>query len=329
MSMVTNFNQQPARWRGWERSSWVSILALMVVSVAALSSCSTEAPQPLFATPEEAGQALIAAATEYDPQAMAEIFGPKGRDLAITEDPVQDEIQARAFADAAAELTRIDRDPESPGTALLIVGAQEWPLPIPLVEEDGMWRFDTEVGREELLYRRIGMNELTAIEVCRGYVEAQHEYALEKHGDSRVHQYAQRVISTPDQQDGLAWQDPDGSWHGPVGEGVARVIAEGYVEQYEPYHGYYLKILTGQGPSAPMGEMDFVVEGAMIGGFALVAAPADYEVTGVMTFIVSHEGVVYEKDLGEDTLEIFRAMERYDPDSTWSPVDDRVSEIDE
>ncbi len=328
MNLMKLGKETPGPRRARERTDWMFLLILLVAS-ASILSCSREVPQPVFASPEEAGEALIAAAAEFDPDAMAEIFGPNGADLAITGDPVLDESQAGAFAAAAAELTRIDRDPENSAIAVLVVGAEEWPLPIPLIEDGGGWRFDTEAGREEILYRRIGSNELTAIEVCRGYVEAQHEYALEKHDDSRVHQYAQRIISSPGKQDGLAWQDPDGSWSGPVGEAVARVIAEGYVEQYKPYHGYYFKILTGQGPSAPLGEMDFVVEGAMIGGFALVAAPVDYEVTGVMTFLVSHEGVVYQKDLGEDTLELFRAMERYDPDSTWSPVVDPVSEVDE
>jgi hypothetical protein len=162
---------------------------------------------------------------------------------------------------------------------------------------------------------------LDAIQVCRGYVEAQQEYALSKHGDSRVNQYAQRIIASPGKQDGLAWKTPDGKWEGPVAEGIARVISEGYSSRYEPYHGYYYKVLKGQGPSAHLGSMDFVVNGAMIGGFALAAAPADYGATGVKSFIVSHDGVVYEKDLGEKTPDLFRAMDRFDPDSTWSPVE--------
>jgi hypothetical protein len=160
------------------------------------------------------------------------------------------------------------------------------------------------------------------MEICRGYVEAQHEYALEKRDGALVNQYAQRVVSSPGRQDGLAWQAPDGTWQGPVGETIARVIAEGYTNKMTPYHGYYFKILKGQGPAAPLGEMDFLVQGMMIGGFALVAAPAEYEVTGVKTFIVSHSGIVYEKDLGPGTLEEFQKMERYNPDATWSPVPD-------
>jgi hypothetical protein len=216
-------------------------------------------------------------------------------DLVVSEDQVSDRNIATAFAAEARTKMLVTRDPEDKKVAVLSVGAEEWPLPIPIVKQKGKWRFDTAAGRDELLFRRIGSNEIDAIEICLGYVEAQHEYALVKREGSLVNQYAQRVVSTPGTQDGLAWQGSDGSWQGPVGEGIARVIAEGYSDRSEPYHGYYYKVLKGQGPDAPMGEMDFVVGGAMIGGFALVAAPAQYRVTGVKTFMVSHDGVVYEK----------------------------------
>jgi hypothetical protein len=276
--------------------------------------------QKTFKTPEEASEALIQAAENGDTAALVEIFGPDGTDLVASEDPVQDKNRAAAFAAEARTKTQVLRDPEDPDVATLVVGSEDWPLPIPIVRDGGNWRFDTKAGLQELLYRRIGENELDAIEVCRGFVEAQHEYASRKRGGAKVNQYAQRAVSTPGTQDGLAWRASDGSWQGPVGEGIARLIAEGYTDRFKPFHGFFFKVLKGQGPSAPMGEMDFVVGGIMIGGFALVAAPADYGVTGVMTFIVSHEGVVYQKDLGPTTLEQFRAMERYDPDSTWIPV---------
>jgi hypothetical protein len=276
--------------------------------------------QKTFKTPEEASEALIQAAENGDAATMAEIFGPDGMDLVASGDPVHDKNRAAEFAAVARTKTRVLRDPEDPNVATLVVGSDDWPLPIPIVKNGGNWRFDTEAGRQEILYRRIGENELDAIEVCRGFVEAQHEYAFKKRGGVKVNQYAQNIVSTPGTQDGLAWQASDGSWQGPVGEAIAQVIAEGYAERFKPYHGYYFKVLKGQGPSAPMGEMDFMVGGIMIGGFALVAAPADYAVTGVMTFIVSHDGVVYEKALGPTTLEQFRAMERYDPDPTWNPV---------
>ena len=163
---------------------------------------------------------------------------------------------------------------------------------------------------------------MTAIEICRGYVEAQHEYALQKRDGSQVNQYAQRIISTPGTQDGLAWQNSDGTWDGPVGEKVAQAIARGYTTRTEPYHGYFFKVLKGQGPAAPLGQMDFVVKGVMIGGFALIAFPAQYRLTGVQTFMVSHDGVVYQKDLGPNTLELVGQIERFNPDRTWTPVVD-------
>ena len=159
--------------------------------------------------------------------------------------------------------------------------------------------------------------------MCRGYVEAQHEYALQKRGTSGVNQYAQRLISTPGSQDGLAWQKSDGTWDGPIGEKVAAAIARGYSNRAEPFHGYFFKILKGQGPAAPLGEMDFVVKGAMIGGFALIAFPAQYRVTGVQTFMVSHDGVVYQKDLGPKTLDLANAIDRFNPDKSWTPVSDQ------
>ena len=220
----------------------------------------------------------------------------------------------------------IEIDKQNPNRAILLVGNDDFPLPIPIVKQKGKWFFDTKVGREEILNRRIGANELNAIQICRGFVEAQHEYAEEKHDDSKVNQYAQRIISTPGKHDGLAWQNADGTWGGPVGEEVAKALEQGYTERVKPYHGYYFKVLKGQGPAAPMGEMDFVVGGAMIGGFALAAAPAEYRVTGVQTFIVGPDGVVYEKDLGPDTLKTFQGMDRYNPDKTWKVTEDDVED---
>jgi hypothetical protein len=278
-------------------------------------------PPRQFATPESAAAALVAAAEKFDVPELKAILGGGGADLVQSEDTVLDRRNVTAFAAEAREKQRMEFD-SAKTTAVLSVGPADWPLPIPIVEQDGKWVFDVAAGREEVLRRRIGRNELDAIQVCHGYVEAQKEYALTRHDGAMVNQYAQRVISSPGRQDGLAWRTRDGKWAGPVGEEIARAIAEGYKERYEPYHGYYFKILKGQGPAAPMGQMDFVVDSAMIGGFALVAAPAEYLVTGVKTFMVSHDGIVYEKDLGEQTLEAFRKMERYNPDSTWKPVPD-------
>jgi len=194
-------------------------------------------------------------------------------------------------------------------------------MPVPIVKVGKSWYFDTKAGRQELLLRRVGRNELDAIEICRGYVEAQNEYAVSKKVDG-VNQYAQRIISTPGQQDGLAWQNADGSWDGPVGEKIASAIARGYTNRSEPYHGYFFKVLKGQGPAAPLGELDYVIKGKMIGGFALLASPAQYRNTGVKSFMVSQDGVVWEKDLGPKTLELFQTIDRFNPDRTWTAVKD-------
>jgi DUF2950 family protein len=271
-------------------------------------------PQPgqkQFDTAKQAADALIQVATSLDVAAAKEILGPDGEDLISSEDPVMDKKRAEEFANEA----------------ILIVGNDNFPLPIPIVKQSGKWFFDTKVGREEILNRRVGANELNAIEICRGFVEAQHEYAMEKHEGSKVNQYAQNILSDPGKHNGLAWQNPDGTWGGPVGEEVAKALQEGYkVERGTPYHGYFFKVLKGQGPAAPGGEIDFMVGGAMIGGFGLAAAPAEYRVTGVMTFIVGPDGVVYEKDLGPDTLKTFQSMDKYNPDQTWKITEDDVED---
>ena len=283
--------------------------------------------QKQFDSADQAADALIQVATTSDLAGAKEILGPDSEDLINSEDPVMDKNRALAFANKAKEKKSVEIDKKDPNRAILVVGNDDFPLPIPIVKSKGKWSFDTKVGREEILNRRVGANELNTIELCRGYVEAQHEYAAQKHDDSKVNQYAQRILSTPGKHDGLAWQNPDGTWGGPVGDEVAKAIAEGYTAQGgKPYHGYYFKVLTGQGPAAPMGQMDFVIEGAMIGGFALAAAPAEYRVTGVQTFIVGPDGIVYQKDLGPDTLKTFQAMDRYNPDKTWQETDDDVED---
>jgi DUF2950 family protein len=293
--------------------------ALGVLAVLAGCGDTSNVPPQQFNSAEEAASALVSAAEKYDVPALKTILGGDGAMLVESADSVRDRNTATAFAAQARQQQRLDLD-STKTRATLVVGSGDWPLPMPIVLHDGKWSFDAATGRDEILRRRIGSNELDAIDVCHGYVEAQRAYSLVKHDGARVNQYAQRVISSPGKQDGLAWQAADGTWQGPVGEAIARVIAEGYKDRYSPYHGYYFKILKGQGPAAPLGQIDFVVEGAMIGGFALVAAPAEYLVTGVKTFIVSHDGIVYEKDLGDRTFEQFKAMERYNPDSTWHPV---------
>lgn len=297
--------------------------ATYAVAQTKTSAATPVVKQKTFASSKDAADALIKAAREFDVPALQEILGPGAEGLIETADKVQDKERAAMFVAKAAEKTSVTPDPKNPNRAIVSVGNEDWPYPVPIVKRGGKWSFDAPAGRKEILARRIGANELDALTICRGYAEVQKEYALQAHDG--VNQYAQRIISTPGKQDGLAWKNDDGTWGGPVGEGIAKALAQGYSSKAEPYHGYYFKILKGQGPEAPLGRMDFVVKGVMIGGFALVAVPAEYRVTGVKTFIVSYEDVVYEKDLGPNSLEIVKKMELYNPDKTWRRTDDSWS----
>ena len=275
-----------------------------------------------FETAEKAADALIDAAGKFDVTSLIRIVGPQGEDLVLTGEYAQDRERSQEFAAQARQKKQVTLDPKTDARAYLLVGERDWPFALPLVKHEGRWSFDAAAGRQELMYRRIGSNELDAIEICENYVEAQFDYAYRKRQGYTAPQYAQRVISSPGKQDGLAWQNPDGSWGGPIGEQIAHVIEQGYNLKADPYHGYFFKVLKAQGPAAPLGAMDFVVEGIMIGGFALVAAPAEYGETGLKTFMVSHTGVVYEKDLGPDSLTEFQQMDRFNPDKSWTPVVD-------
>lgn len=275
-----------------------------------------------FDTTQQAADALVSAASQFDETALAQIFGPDGDGIAFTGDVVQDRQRAADFAAEAHEKTKVSLEPKNGQRAYVLVGNEDWPFPVPIVKQGSKWFFDSKAGRQEILDRRIGSNELDAISICHGFVEAQNDYALQKREGYDVNQYAQRIISTPGKQDGLAWQNSDGTWGGPIGENIAQAIAQGYSSKQEPYHGYFFKVLKGQGPAAPLGELDYVIKGVMIGGFALVASPAEYRVTGVKTFIVSNDGVVYEKDFGPSTLDEFKKMERFNPDKTWTPVEE-------
>jgi hypothetical protein len=282
-----------------------------------------------FATPDEAATAIITAASTYDEAALKEILGPNSFDIVHTGEPAADKQTAMDFAAMGNAAKKISYDPRNKMRATLLVGDDSWPFPVPLVKQGKNWYFDTKAGRQEILYRRIGNNELTAIQIMRGYVEAQQEYSLTKHDGALVNQYAQRLISTLGKHDGLAWQNPDGTWDGVIGDNVAKELEKSYAysDKPQPFHGYYFKILKGQGPAAPLGKMDFILHDekngdAMIGGFALLAVPSFYQLTGVKSFMVSHDGVVYEKDLGPDSIAIGKAMEEYNPDNTWRVVKD-------
>jgi len=293
-------------------------LALIFV-VGAGAQTNQTATSKGFATPEEAANSLIDAAEKYDETALMQVLGPDSYDIIHTGEPARDGEKVKEFAAQARAKLSIEVN-KAKNRATMVVGEEDWPFPVPIIKTGASWFFDTKSGRREILLRRIGRNELDAIEICRGYVEAQHDYALRKRAGYEVNQYAQRIISTPGQKDGLAWKNTDGTWDGPIGEKVAAAIALGYNSRTEPYHGYYFKVLKGQGRAAPLGQLDYVIKGVMIGGFALLASPAQYKNTGVKSFMVSQDGVVYEKDLGPLTLEYFKNMERFNPDKSWTPV---------
>ncbi|MFL6334530.1 MAG: DUF2950 domain-containing protein [Pyrinomonadaceae bacterium] len=273
-----------------------------------------------FGTADAAADALIDAAEQFDEVALKEILGPESYDIVHTGEPARDRETAKEFAALARAKKSVSFDPRNQRRAFLSIGDDDWPFPVPIVRQGGRWAFDAKAGRQEILYRRVGGNELDAIAICRGFVEAQHEYALKPREGYDVNQYAQKIISTPGTQDGLAWQNADGTWGGAIDAEFARALERTFSGKDQPFHGYYFKVLKGQGPKAPLGELDYVVKGVMIGGFALIAAPAQYRVTGVKTFMVSQDGVVYEKDLGPHSLEEAIKLERFNPDKTWTPV---------
>ena len=274
-----------------------------------------------FATPEEAVAALAGAVNTTNRTELHAIFGPAADDL-VNPDAVQAANEFAEFAAALGETNRLVR--ESDTRCVLELGNDPWPFPVPIVQEDGRWFFDTAAGRDELLNRRIGRNELETLKVVRAYVQAQREYASRERDGTEVLKYAQNFLSTPGNKDGLYWSpEPDGEIS-PLGPLVAAAQAEGYRKSTgeksgpQPFHGYLFKILTRQGKHAPGGKYDYVINGNMIGGFALVAWPAEYGETGIMTFIVNQQGRVYQKDLGPQTAKTVGAMKAYDPDKTWT-----------
>ena len=292
-------------------------LFLMVTSAANAQGGHAAPRGKAFATPQAAADALVSATETYDESALMEILGPDGYDIVHTGEPIRDKESSQAFSAQAKTKMRLDMN-KAKTRATVVVGEEDWPMPVPIVKLGQSWFFDTKAGRQELLFRRVGRNELDVIQICRNYVQAQHDYALMKK-ENGVNQYAQHIISTDGKEDALAWKNADGTWGGPIADEAAAAIAKGY-DKGQSYHGYYFKVLKGQGPAAPLGEMDYVIKGVMIGGFALIASPAQYRNTGVKTFMVSQDGVVYQKDLGPNTLEQFQSIDRFNPDKTWIPV---------
>ena len=292
-----------------------------VILVAGLCQAlvAAEVTQKGFKSPEEAVKALVEAVKGDNTKELMAIFGPVSKELIFSGDTVADKTGRGRFTKAYEEKHKIVN--EGGRKAILVVGKNEWPLPIPLVKEGEQWFFNTQVGKGEILNRRIGKNELNAIKVCLAYVDAQGEYALKDRDGDKVREYAQRFVSTPGKHDGLYWQAKEGEVPSPMGPLAAKAADEGYTRiNLAPYHGYYYKILKAQGGHAPGGAYSYVVNGKMFGGFALVACPAEYGNSGVMTFVANQDGVVYQKDLGKGTEKIVGAMTRYNPDQTWQKV---------
>jgi len=298
--------------------------ALVSSTIAALlcTAVSVASAQQAFKTPDEAAAALVSAAKASDMKALVTVLGPDGEDIVSSGDAVADATTRQKFVSAYDAKHQITL--EGDNKAIMVIGSDDYPLPIPLTRKDGMWRFDTAAGRDEILARRIGKNELDAIQASLAYVDAQNEYAEKDRTGAGVKTYAQRIISQPGKKDGLYWPASQGEDASPLGELVAQATTQGYRVGggRTPFHGYYFKILTGQGPDAPGGEQDYVVRGKMIGGFGLVAYPAEYGNSGVMTFIVNHKGSVFQKDLGPNTAKRAERMTEFNPDKSWKQVTD-------
>jgi hypothetical protein len=288
--------------------------ALAVMVALAGSACA----QQFFPTPEAAATALATAAKAADIRALLRVLGPDGDDIISSGDPVADANNRKLFVEAYDAKHAITKDGED--KAMLVLGQDDWPFPIPLVRRNETWRFDTEAGRDEILFRRIGRNELSVIQAMLAYVDAQQDYAEKNFGGANA--YAQRIVSRLGKRDGLYWPAAQGEPESPLGEFAARAALDGYRpgQQRIPFHGYYYKVLTRQGPAAPGGALDYIVKGNMIGGFALIAYPAEYDNSGIKTFMVNQDGVVYEKDLGLNTARIASGITAFNPDQGWEKV---------
>ena len=296
--------------------------AIMAVGFnqSALAAEVKQIVQKTFKSPEEAVKSIIDATRSHDTKGMLAIFGPAGKEIISSGDEVADKAGRERFVKACEEMTKLEKETDKKVT--LVVGNNEWPFPIPIVKKGETWVFDTMAGKEELLNRTIGKNELNTIQACLAYVDAQREYAMKDRDSNNLREYAQKFGSDKGKKNGLYWPVKEGEGQSPLGPLFASAQEKGYSAKAAggkpiPYYGYYYRILTGQGKNAPGGAYDYVVKGNMIGGFALVAYPAKYGASGVMTFIVNHDGVVYQKDLGKNTEKTALAMKVFDPDSTW------------
>lgn len=302
-------------------TKWLPLLPLILV----LAACNNVHKPSFrtFASPEDAGTALLEAAKSGDQNAALTIFGPESKEIIFSGDAVQDKTAIDSFVAAYGVMHRWRKMQD--GTEVLLIGADNFPFPIPLKKSgDGQWFFDTAAGKDEILSRRIGRNELAVIEVCGAMADAQAEYFSQRHADGSTKQYALKFISDTGKQNGLYWESPEGQPKSPLGPLAALATAEGYStnpNSHKPFHGYYFHMLTRQGVHAPGGAKDYVVNGKMVGGFAFVAYPAEYGNSGVMTFIINQDGVLLQKDLGKTTTEAATAMTEFDPNTGWSQVE--------
>jgi len=301
---------------------FLTIAALAIFLCLSLVLISCKAMQKEFASPDDAVQALIKALKDGNDKELLAIFGPESGELLSSGDEVADRLNRQRFVEAFDTRNRIEADGNR---FLLIIGKNNWPFPIPVMKKGDHWIFDAASGKEEILNRRIGRNELNIIQVMLALVDAQREYAMvDRDGDSLL-EYAQVFLSDPEKKNGLYWPTMAGEEPSPIGELLANAQAEGYEtvgaqESPRPYHGYFFRILTAQAQNGSGGAYDYIVNGKMIGGFAVIAFPAEYHNSGIMTFIVNHEGVVYQKDLGENTDALAKAMTLYNPDESWTTV---------
>jgi Protein of unknown function (DUF2950) len=308
----------------WANLSKLAAVAILVAGWFPTRSMAQQAGQKIFSSAQEATDTLVAAAQSNDEKALLDIFGPDAKQIVSSGDDTEDAQNRANFVQRYQELHRLVKEPD--GTTTLYTGAENWPMPIPLVNKGNSWYFDTAAGKKEILYRRVGRNEISTIHVCEQLVAAEKEYY-----SAHNNEYAQKFLSDEGQQNGLYWKAADAQPQSPIGPLVASAVAEGYTPTHDgapttPYRGYYYRILTRQGASAPSRAKSYVVNGKMTEGFAFVAYPAKYRSSGVMTFIVGGDGMVYRKDLGKNTDDLAKAVKEYNPDSSWKKDEDQQKE---
>jgi hypothetical protein len=306
----------------WANLPKLAAVAILLTGCFATRSMAQQPGQETFSSAEEASNALVTAAQSNDEKALLDILGPDGKQIVSSGDATEDAHNRANFVEKYQEMHRLVKEPD--GTTTLYIGAKNWPTPIPLVKKGNAWYFDTEAGKKEILYRRIGRNEMSSIRVCQELVAAEKEYSTQ-HGE-----YAEKIFSDEGQHNGLYWKAADGGPQSPIGPLVASAVIEGYAKSRgsapTPYRGYYFHILTRQGKNGPGGAKSYIVNGKMTEGFAFVAYPAEYRSSGVMTFLVNEDGVVYQKDLGRKTDALAKAMKEYNPNSSWQKAEEQQEE---